>query len=105
MALLPANRRDQLLLVACIAALAAIYGYYTYVWSPKGDELALLQTRIDTLEHQNKLDQDDIARGVAAKIKVEAEQYGRMLAVMRQLVPVANEVPTLLDQISTAARR
>jgi type IV pilus assembly protein PilO len=105
MAILPANRRDQLLLVACIAALAAIYGYYTYVWSPKDEQLALLQTRLDTLEVQNKADQRDIASGVANRIKAEAEQYGRMLGVMRQLVPVANEVPTLLDQISTAARR
>ena len=28
-----------------------------------------------------------------------------MLVLFRQLVPVANEVPTLLDQISTAARQ
>jgi Tfp pilus assembly protein PilO len=31
--------------------------------------------------------------------------YGRMLVQMRQLVPASNEVPTLLDQISNAARQ
>jgi type IV pilus assembly protein PilO len=30
--------------------------------------------------------------------------YGTMLGTMRRLVPTANEVPQLLDQVSTAAR-
>jgi type IV pilus assembly protein PilO len=47
----------------------------------------------------------EVNSGAVTKLKAEAEEYGRMLSLMRQLVPVANEVPTLLDQISTAARR
>ena len=31
--------------------------------------------------------------------------YGQLLQQMRQLVPISNEVPTLLEQISNAARQ
>lgn len=105
MARLPSNQRDQILLVACFVAVGAIYGYWEYLWKPERDELALVQTRIDTLEAQNEIARREVARGTASRLKQEAEEYQRMLVIMRQLVPVANEVPTLLDQVSTAARR
>jgi Tfp pilus assembly protein PilO len=105
MALLPTNQRDQILLVACIVSLGLVYVYYEYLWTPKSEQLALMQARVDTLVATNKIAQQEVARGTAGKLKAEAEEYGRMLGIMRQLVPVANEVPTLLDQISTAARR
>jgi type IV pilus assembly protein PilO len=105
MALLPTTQRDQILLVACIASLGLVYVYYEYLWTPKSEQLAFMQARVDTLVATNKIAQQEVARGTAGKLKAEAEEYGRMLGIMRQLVPVANEVPTLLDQISTAARR
>lgn len=105
MALLPQNRRDQVMVVVCIAALGLAGAYYMYLWSPKNEALGLLRTRIDTLESQNETARREVARGTASKLKAEADEYGRMLTMMRQLVPVANEVPTLLEQISTAARR
>ena len=105
MALLPQNQRDQIMVVVCIAALGLAAAYYMYLWSPKNEELGLLSTRIDTLTVQNENARREVARGTAGKLKAEADEFGRMLVTMRQLVPVANEVPTLLEQISTAARR
>ena len=105
MALLPTNQRDQIMLVVCVLALGLAGAYYQYLWSPKNDELTTLQARIDTLVAQNEIAQRSVASGTAAKLRAEAEEYGRVLGVMRQLVPVANEVPTLLDQVSTAARQ
>ena len=105
MALLPSNQRDQIMLVVCVVALGLAGAYYMYLWSPKQDQLAVLQTRIDSLAAQNENARREVASGSAAKLREEADQYGRMLVLMRQLVPVANEVPTLLEQISTAARR
>lgn len=105
MALLPTNQRDQLMLVACVAALGGLYVYYAYAWTKKRDQLALVETRIEALETSNDVARREVARGTAGKLKAEADEYSRMLGIMRQLVPVANEVPTLLDQISTAARR
>lgn len=105
MALLPQNQRDQIMVIICIVALALAGVYYMYLWSPKNEELALLGTRVDTLVAQNENARREVARGTASKLKAEADEFGRMLTTMRQLVPVANEVPTLLEQISTAARR
>jgi type IV pilus assembly protein PilO len=105
MALFPTTQRDQLLLVACVALLGGVYAYYEYVWSPKSEQIDQVQQRVDTLQSRNEIARREIASGAAAKLRAEAEQYSRLLSIMRQLVPVANEVPTLLDQVSTAARR
>ena len=105
MGLLPTNQRDQLMVIACVAALGLVGVYYMYLWSPKQAELATLSTRIDSLEIKNEVARREIARGTASRAREEAEEYGRMLGVMRQLVPTSNEVPALLEQISTAARR
>jgi type IV pilus assembly protein PilO len=105
MALLPTNQRDQIMVAICVVALGLAGAYYYYLWSPKNEQLAILRTRIDTLTAQNDVARREVARGTASKLRAEADEFGRMLGVMRQLVPVANEVPTLLEQISTAARR
>jgi type IV pilus assembly protein PilO len=105
MALIPTEKRDQIMLGVCIAALGLTYAFYQYVYTPKGAELDTLQARVEKLEQDNESIRKEIARGTAAKLKEEADMYGRMLAQMRQLVPVSNEVPALLDQISNAARQ
>ena len=102
---LPTNQRDQLMLFACFAAVGAIIAFYIYIFKPKTVALAALQTRVESLTSQNETARREIARGTASKLREEADRYGIVLARMRQLVPTANEVPTLVDQISTAARR
>jgi len=102
---MPATQRDQLLAFGAVAAIAAIGLYYQFLWAPKSTALAVVQARIDTLSAQNEIARLEVTRGTASKLKDEAEQYGRLLLVMRTLVPVANEVPTLIDELSTAARR
>lgn len=99
------TQRDQGMIVVCVLAAGVAFAYWNYMWSPKNEELATLQTRIETLTEANEKARLDVARGTAAKMREEADQLGRVLAVMRRLVPVANEVPTLLEQISTAARQ
>lgn len=99
------TQRDQAMVGVCVVAAGLAFAYWNYMWSPKNEALATLQTRIETLTEQNEKARLDVARGTAAKIREEAEQLGRVLSVMRRLVPVANEVPTLLEQISTAARQ
>jgi len=101
----PKTQRDQLLAVGAVLAIAGIVAFYMYVWSPKAEELLKTKTRVDSVSAQNELARREVARGTASKLKDEAEQYGRMLTLMRTLVPSANEVVVLLDDISTAARR
>jgi type IV pilus assembly protein PilO len=99
------TQRDQVMIGVCIVAAGVAFAYWNYMWSPKNEALGTLQTRIETLTEANEKARLDVARGTAAKIREEADQMSRVLSVMRRLVPVANEVPTLLEQISTAARQ
>jgi type IV pilus assembly protein PilO len=98
------TQRDQGMVVACVLAAGLAFAYWNYLWKPKNAELARLQTRVEQLTERNTAARRDIASGNAQQLREEAERLGRVLTVMRRLVPIANEVPTLLDQISTAAR-
>jgi type IV pilus assembly protein PilO len=101
----PKTQRDQLLLFGAVAGIALIGLFWFYIYDPKSKALDLVQTRIDSLTVQNEIARQEIAKGTASKLKEEADMYGRMLVVMRTLVPSASEVPELIDEISTAARR
>lgn len=105
MALLPQNQRDQIMVFVVIVAVAALGLYYQYVWSPKQQVLAALEERVDHLTQLNEKIEREVKRGNLAKLKAEGARYRRDLMVLRQLVPTKNEVPGLLEQVSTAARR
>ena len=85
MALIPTAKRDQMMLMICVAALGLTYAFYQYVYTPKGEELDTQQEHVEKLTASNEEIRKEIARGTAAKLKEEADMYGRMLALMRQL--------------------
>jgi type IV pilus assembly protein PilO len=105
MALIPKNQREQVMVLVCIVAVALGGLYWMYVWSPKRAELSALATRVDSLEVGNDRARVEMAKGSASDLQAQADQLARDLEVMRQLVPTGNEVPVLLEQVSTAARR
>jgi type IV pilus assembly protein PilO len=105
MALLPKNPRDQKMVACAVVAIALAALYWNFVWSPKHTQLTELTTRLDTLDARNASARARIAQGTAAELEAEAEKYGRDLEVMRLLVPTGNELPSLIEQVSTAARR
>lgn len=105
MALLPKNPRDQKMVAAAVVAFALAALYWNFVWTPKHAELVALEVRLDTLDAQNAMSRARIAQGTAAELEAEAARYTRDLEVMRLLVPTGNELPSLLEQVSTAARR
>jgi len=105
MALLPSRQRDQVLFMVVIVSVAALALYYQYVWTGKQADLEKVQERVEALESLNARAKRDMARGSVQMLKDEADRLGRELEIMRQLVPTSNEVPVLLDQVSTAARR
>jgi type IV pilus assembly protein PilO len=105
MALLPTTNRDKVLGLIGLA-FAGLAGFYFFnVWQPKRDDLVERQTRVDSLLVNNQRAKADLAQGRTNELKADAERISQDLAVMRVLVPTENEVPTLLDQVSTAARR
>ena len=105
MALLPKNQRDQVMVLLIIVAVALIGLYYAYVYSPKSDVLTGLQAHVDSLDASNQRAKAELAKGNVEELRAEAARLQASLEVMRQLVPTSNEVPALLEQVSTAARR
>lgn len=99
------SKRDQMMVAVAVLsfALAGAYGYFLYM--PKNEDLAAVQQHVDVLDKQNAQARAAIANGSLQKLRMEAEQYAAELAVLRQIVPTTNEVPALLENVSTAARR
>ena len=105
MALFPQNKRDQYMLAAIVVSAALGYGYYDQLWTPKNEELNVSQAHVDSLVMVNQRAKSELAQGKTQELKAEADRFGNDLEVMRRLVPTGNEVPALLEQVSTAARR
>lgn len=105
MAGLPTAPRDQGMLAICVLAVLGAGAYWYFVDSPKQDDLAKIAAHVDTLEASNQKAKVQLSRGSVIQIKQEAESLRANLDVMRTLVPASNEVPTLVNQVSTAARR
>jgi len=106
MGLLPTNQRDQGMVAVGVISLMLAAAFYNYVYSPKSEELATVEEHVTALETANDKAKVEVARGRDTKeLRAQAEQYKQNLELMRQLVPTGNEVPALLEQVSTAARR
>jgi type IV pilus assembly protein PilO len=105
MALIPENPRNRNLLVVAILVVGLGAVYQQLVWTPQNAENTLLSARLDTLDSLNRVAKLEVAKGTAAKMRREADEYGQQLNVLRRLVPTENEVPALLESISSAARR
>lgn len=105
MALLPSNQRDQIMVFVAILALGAAGAYWYLAWSPKQAELTEMSARVDSLEQANAKARIEVSRGTAAKLRAQADGFQADLTTLRHLVPTGNEVPLLLEQVSTAARR
>lgn len=97
--------RERNLVAVAVLAVALVGAYWYFLFSPKGADLDTLETRIVALETLNQRARADIAQGSVERLQAEAARDARTLELMRRLVPTSNEVPALLEDISTAARR
>lgn len=111
MALLPQDRRGQLLLVFTLLAAASLYFVYAGTpiggipgWSALGKTRDSLQNQIDSLDNQVKAAQRVVRQGTVAQLERRLAEYRASLDLMRQLVPNGEEIPNLLDDISSRAK-
>lgn len=111
MALLPQDRRGQLLLAFTILAVAGLY----FIWSgtPIGGISGVsalaktrdsLQNKLDSVDAQVKAAQRVVRQGTVAQMERRLAEYRATLDLMRQLVPAGQEMPNLLDDISSRAK-
>src|SRR3954462_1837735 len=99
------TKREQTLAAIGVAAVLLLGAYVYFLDKPKAAELSTIEAHVDSLDKKNQQAKADIAQGSLQKLKAQTAEYEQSLKVMRQLVPRSNEVPALLEDISTAARR
>ncbi len=99
------TKREQSLAGIGVAAVLLLAAYWYFLYKPKAAELTVVAAHVDSLDRKNQQAKADIAQGSIQKLRAQATEYEQSLKVMRQLVPRSNEVPALLEDISTAARR
>lgn len=99
------TKREQYFAGAGLIAVLVLAAYWYFLYKPRAAELAAVQVHVDSLDKMNQQAKADIAQGSLQKLKAQSAEYDQSLKVMRQLVPRSNEVPALLEDISTAARR
>jgi type IV pilus assembly protein PilO len=105
MAILPTTQRDQIKLGISIVAVALAVVYYMYPYTTRETALVTTATRLETLGDANRKAEHEFKGGSLEQLRAQAAENRATLTVMRRLVPTDNEVPALLEEVSTAARR
>ena len=105
MALLPENQKDQAKVLVGFVAVALAAVYYMYPYATREAEIEAAQAHIEALEATNRKAAREFASGSIEVLRAQAAQNRSALTVFRRLIPTANEVPALLEEVSTAARR
>jgi Tfp pilus assembly protein PilO len=106
------SQKSTPLLVIVLAGLA---GYVAYTgtgidavglqgMSARDARIEAMQDTIARLDAATDSAKKELARGTVADLRQRLETYRGSLALLRRLVPERNEVPNLLDDISTRSK-
>ncbi len=104
MALLPTDQRSQIMALLILVAGAGGYFFWTKKHTPDVEQIRSANTESDSLERIVAAAKADLASGSIDDLRRRVEEYQGSLELMRRLVPERNEVPTLIDDISTKAK-
>jgi type IV pilus assembly protein PilO len=108
---LPSEKATPLLALA----LAVMFGYIAYTGaviemvglkglSSRRAQVVAVRDTIAQLEAATDSAKKELARGTVADVRKRLESYRGSLTLLRRLVPERNEVPNLLDDISTRSK-
>jgi type IV pilus assembly protein PilO len=102
MALLPKDSRKQQQILLGILPLALAFGYYYFLHTPKAEEVAQVQQRVERLHQQN-----DALRIVVGRFGTDLPRrlavYQEHVRMLEQLIPHREDVPRLIYQITENA--
>ena len=104
MALIPTDQRSQIMMLLVLVAAAGGYFFWTKVQAPQSAELTAAHSEADSLQKIVDAAKADLASGTVEDLRRKVEEYSGSLELMKRLVPDRNEVPTLIDDISTKAK-
>lgn len=100
----PTDPKQRNALIVGVLLLALVYPFYSFWYKGKREEVTAMQTRLETLEDQNRRAQVLAARG-GGDLEERLALYERQVAKLEELIPAAEEVAGLLDDISVRAIR
>jgi type IV pilus assembly protein PilO len=101
---LPTDQRGQIMALLVLVALAGGYFFWTKMHKPDVQKISAANAESDSLERIVAAAKADLASGSIEDLRRRVEEYQGSLELMRRLVPERNEVPTLIDDISTKAK-
>jgi type IV pilus assembly protein PilO len=96
--------KQQKALAAILVAAVGAFVVYQYVYTPRMDAVAEVETRVETLEAGNQRARVLAARG-GGNIEEQLALYERHVMRLEQLIPEREEVATLITNITAEARR
>jgi type IV pilus assembly protein PilO len=107
------TRENSTPLIAIL--LAGLVGYIAYTGSviemigikglaARKERIVAIRDTIARFEAATDSAKKELARGTVADVRKRLETYRASLALLRRLVPERNEVPNLLDDISTRSK-
>ena len=104
MALLPTDQRSQIMLLLTVAAVAGGYFFWTKFHDPTSTRIKAATAEIDSLQAVVAKAKADLQSGTAEDLRRKLSEYRSALVLMRRLVPERQEVPSLIDDITTKAK-
>jgi len=90
-------------MIGGLLLLVLIVPFRMYLWQPMVDDNAVLQSRLEALDGQNRQAGVILARG-GADLEERMALYERHVARLEQLIPAQEEVPALIDDVQVRAR-
>jgi Tfp pilus assembly protein PilO len=97
------QQRKQLMYGGLFLALIA-FGFYDRVYTPRKEQIATLETRLESLKTVNTRSRA-ITRAGSAEMDQQLAAYRQQLELAEGLIPSDEELPNLLDAISAEAQR
>jgi type IV pilus assembly protein PilO len=105
MELPPLDPKGKNAIAIAMVLLMGAGAYWYYMYSPDSAAIAKTAAHADTLEASNAKVKKEVAQGMEGKLRADAVLFSTELSGLRRLVPTENEVPALLESISTDARQ
>ncbi len=100
----PSDPKQRNAMLVGVGLLLALYPFNAFWYADQTAEVEELQARLETLETQNRRAQVTAARG-GGDLEELMALYERHVSKLEELIPAAEEVPALIDDISERARR
>lgn len=98
------KERKQLMILLIAIAVAGPGLFWVYWRQPQVAELQAWAVEIDSLQAQIDTAKADLAQGTVESLRANVQRYERALGVMRELVPVGEEVTSLIDSVSSRSQ-